>query len=223
MEPKVSEIQKRTIMKRLYTMIFVLAFAFSYAGAQIVTERCWHLDKVQFLEHRQDFWRSHKLFSTAAAPLSMFTGGYYNITEGHYGFGLAEVEYPYARNYFGVSTVNGWRFGNGIAIGAGVGYWKYNEGYVVPVYGDARYFIGKQKNKFFLMGSGGFLLNFQDFDDYARFFGNPGAGISIPMSKNTHLSFAAGLMTQWVMKSNSTAHHRRDSYINMKLGLIFGK
>jgi hypothetical protein len=210
-------------MKRLYIFAVLFILTVSYASAQIVTERCWHLDKVQFLDQKQDFWRGHKLFSTSARPLDLMAGGYYNLTELHYGFGLAEVGPPYANYYYGISTVNGWRFGNGIALGAGVGYWKYNEGYVVPVYGDARYFIGKQKNKFFLMGSGGFLLNFEDFVDYARFFGNPGAGIAIPLAKNTQLSFSAGLLTQWVMKKNTTADHRRDSFINMKLGLIFGK
>ncbi len=57
-------------MKRLYTIIAVLILTASYAGAQIVTERCWHLDKVQFLQHKQDFWRSHKLYSTSAQPVS---------------------------------------------------------------------------------------------------------------------------------------------------------
>jgi len=210
-------------MKRLYTIAILILLTVSYASAQVVTERCWHLDKVQFLDQKQDFWRSHKLYSTTARPLDMITGGYYNLTELQYGFGLAEVGPPYSSFYYGISTVNGWRFGNGIALGAGVGYWRYNDGYVVPVYGDARYFIGKQKNKFFLMGSGGFLFNFQDFDDYARFFGNPGAGISIPIAKSTNLTFSAGLLTQWVMKKNTTADHRRDSFINLKLGLIFGK
>ena len=210
-------------MKRLYTFAVLILLTVSYASAQIVTERCWHLDKVQFLDQKQDFWRSHRLFSTSARPLDLITGGYYNITEGHYGFGLAETGPAYSSYFYGITTVNGWRFGNGIALGAGVGFWKYNDGYVVPVYGDARYFIGKQKNKFFLMGSGGFLFHFQDFTDNARFFGNPGAGIAIPLAKNTQLSFSAGLLTQWVMKKNSIADHRRDSFINMKLGLIFGK
>jgi hypothetical protein len=210
-------------MKRLYIIAVLFLLTASYAAAQVVTERCWHLDKIQFLDQKQDFWRSHRLYSTSARPLDMITGGYFNLTEGHYGFGLAEIDRPYARYYYGISTVNGWRFGNGIALGAGVGYWKYNDGYVVPLYGDARYFIGKQKNKFFLMGSGGFLFNFQDFKEYTRFFGNPGAGIAIPLAKNTQLSFSVGLQTQWVIKKNSTADHRRDSFINMKLGLIFGK
>ncbi len=52
-------------MKRLYTILIVLLLTAPFAAAQITTERCFHLDKVQFLQHKQDFWRSHKLFSTA--------------------------------------------------------------------------------------------------------------------------------------------------------------
>ncbi len=210
-------------MKRVITLTILMAAAFSYASAQVVTERCWHLDKVQFLEHRQDFWRSHRLFSTTARSYSDVSGGLYNVTEGQYGIGLKERDYPYAHHYAGITTVGGWRFSSGLALGAGAGYFSYNEGYLVPLFGDVRYFLGKQKNQFFVVGSGGFLLNFKDFTDHARFFGNPGVGITIPMTRGASLSFSAGVMTQWVMKKESIAHHRRDSFINMKLGLIFGK
>ncbi len=75
-------------MKRLFTLAILFLLTASYASAQIVTERCWHLDKVQFLQHKQDFWRTHKLFSTSASPMSGVTGGFYNLTEAQYGFGL---------------------------------------------------------------------------------------------------------------------------------------
>jgi hypothetical protein len=211
-------------MKRLYTLILLLLFAFSYAGAQIVTERCWHLDKVQFIEHRQDFWRSHKMFSTSSRPLDMVTGGYFNLTEGHYGYGLKLRDVPFSAHFAGITTVNGWRFGNGIAVGAGVGYLGYNEGWLMPLYADGRYFIGKQKNKFFLMLSSGFLLNFKDFSQETNFFANPGAGISIPLAQVTQLSFSVGLWSQFDKDvfNNSGAGYR-DTFVNMKLGLIFGK
>ena len=211
-------------MKRLYAVIAILAFAASYAGAQIVTERCWHLDKVQFLEHRQDFWRSHKLFSTSAAPLNMISGGFYNVTEGNYGYGLKLRNKPFSHHFVGITTVNGWRFGNGLALGAGVGYLGYNEGWLLPVYADGRYFMGRQKNKFFLMLSSGFLLNFTDFANETNFFANPGAGISIPLAKSTQLSFAVGLWSQFDKGVfDGSVDGYRDSFINMKLGLIFGK
>ena len=209
-------------MKRLYTSIIFLAVMLAHLGAQVVTERCFHLDKVQFLEHKQDFWRSHKLFSTMARGYSGITGGLYNVTEAQYGFGLKEVDYPYAQHFAGATTVFGWRFSNGLAAGAGAGFLKYNEGYLVPLIGDVRYFMGRQKNKFFVMGAGGFMLNFDDLDDYARFFGNPGVGITIPLARSASLSFSVGLLTQWVMKKESIAHHPRDSFINMRLGLLFG-
>jgi len=75
-------------MKRLLTLVILALLSLLYASAQVVTERCWHLDKMQFLDHRQDFWRSHKLFTTAAQPYSRMGGGLYSLTEGHYGFGL---------------------------------------------------------------------------------------------------------------------------------------
>lgn len=211
-------------MKRLYAILAVLLLVSSYGAAQIVTERCWHLDKVQFLEHRQDFWRSHMLFSTMARSYSSGTGGMYNITELQYGFGLKEIDEPFSHHYFGVSSIFGYRFGGGLAMGAGVGYNQYNDGYTIPLFADLRYFMGKQRVKFFAAGDGGFYFNFKNFKDYSRVFANPSLGIIVPLSRNTHLSFSAGLLTMWDrdVLNNSGAGYR-DSYVNMKLGLLFGK
>ncbi|MBE0675929.1 MAG: hypothetical protein IH591_14830 [Bacteroidales bacterium] len=211
-------------MKRLFTVLAFLALGVSWAGAQIVTERCWHLDKVQFLEHRQDFWRGHKMFSTSARPLDMISGGFYNVTEGHYGYGLKIRDEPFSNHFAGVTTVAGWRFGNGLAVGGGVGFLSYNEGWLLPLYADGRYFIGRQKNKFFVMLSGGFLLNFEDFSEETNFFANPGVGIIIPLAKITQLSFGVGFWSQFDKDAfNDSGAGYRDSFINMKLGFVFGK
>ncbi len=164
------------------------------------------------------------LFSTSARPYSAVSGGYYNLTELHYGFGLKLIDRPYSQYYAGITTVNGWRFGNGIALGFGVGYHQYNGGYGLPLYGDLRYYIGKQRVKFFLMGSGGIIINFKEFKNDSRIFANPGAGIIVPVAKDLHLSFSTGLFTQfdgtYITKEGDGY---RDSFINMKLGLMFGK
>ena len=211
-------------MKRLYIILTIFAFTASYAGAQIVTERCWHLDKVQFLQHKQDFWRSHALFSTSAQPVSVIGGGLYNITELQYGFGLSDVNPPFSHHYAGVTTAFGWRLGNGLALGAGTGYYKYNEGYAIPLYADLRYFMGKQRIKFFVALPGGFLMNFDNFRDFSRAFVNPSAGLVVPLSKSLHLSFSAGLFTQYNGSVFTEADPRwRDSFINMRLGFLFGR
>jgi hypothetical protein len=212
-------------MKRLYIILIALMLTASYAAAQVTTERCFHLDKVQFLQHRQDFWRSHTLYSTSARPLETLGGGYYNLTELQYGFGLKLKNEPYADHYAGITTVNGWRFANGLALGVGVGYNSYNDGYSVPLYGDIRWFLGKQRVKFFLMGSGGILMNYKDFNNESRLFVNPGAGIIVPLAKSMSLSFATGLFSQfdrgYYTQTGEPGY--RDSFINMKLGLLFGK
>jgi hypothetical protein len=193
-------------------------------NAQMVTERCFHLDKVQFLAQKQDFWRSHTLYSTTAKPMSMFTGGWYNVTELNYGWGLGDIDVPFSQHFAGITTVNGWRFGNGLAAGVGVGYYTYNDGYTVPLYLDARYFMGKERVKFFVMGAGGFFFNFENFKDYSRVFVNPGVGLTVPLAKTTHLSFSVGLLTQFDRDIfNNTGAGYRDSYVNMRLGLLFGK
>ena len=213
-------------MKRILQIAILILVTASYASSQVVTERCWHLDRLQFLDHRQDFWRSHMLFTTAAQPYERMGGGLYSLTEGHYGFGLAVIEPPFARYYAGATTALGWRFGNGFALGGGAGYLKYNDGYTVPLYADLRYFMGRQRVKFFVAFPAGFMMNFDNFRDESRIFGNPGAGLIVPLFKDTHLSFSAGLLTQidreiFENPEFNAAWH--DSFINLKLGLLFGK
>ncbi|HUW92483.1 MAG TPA: hypothetical protein VMV74_04925 [Bacteroidales bacterium] len=205
-------------MKKLSTLIISLIILSATATAQVVTERCFHLDKVQFLQQKQDFWRSHVLYSTSARSMSMMAGGYYNLTELNYGFGLKIKTTPFSHHLAGITTVNGWRFGGGLALGLGVGYLQYNEGWLFPLYGDARYYMGKQRVKFFVMGAGGTLFDFKNSTEKFRTFVNPGAGLTVPLAKNFQLSFTAGLMTQWI-----NIFDRRDSFIDMKLGLLFGK
>jgi hypothetical protein len=214
-------------MKRLYIIIIILILTAPYAAAQVTTERCFHLDKVQFLQQKQDFWRTHKLFSSASRGTAV-GGGYYNLTELTYAFGLGITSTPFSYNHFGVTTVNGWRFTSGLALGGGVGYLQYNygeenAGWMLPVYGDLRYFIGQQKNKFFVMADGGMLINFTDFKENGRYFLNPGLGLIIPLTKSTQLSFSAGLFTQYDYNFPKKEAGYRDSFINMKLGLLFGK
>lgn len=213
-------------MKRALIFTVLLLTAVSYASAQVVTERCWHLDRLQFLDHRQDFWRSHKIFTTAAQPYERMGGGLYSLTEGHYGFGLAVIEPPFAHHYVGATTALGWQFGSGFALGGGLGFFKYNDGYTVPLYADLRYFLGRQRVKFFVAMPTGFMMNFDNFRDYSRVFANPGLGLIVPVTRSTHLSFSAGFLTQVdreIFDDPSFNGPWHDSFINLKLGLLFGK
>jgi hypothetical protein len=212
-------------MKRYSALVILALLPSFYCSAQVVTERCWHLDKIQFLDHRQDFWRSHKLFTTAAQP-NTGTGGLYNITEGQYGFGLYIIEPPFAEYVAGATTAFGWRFGSGLAIGGGSGFLKYNDGYTVPLFADLRWFMGRQRVQFFFAMPAGLLINFDNFRDNSKIFGNPSLGLIVPVFKGTHLSFSTGLFTQIdreIFDDSSFGGPWHDSFINLKLGLLFGK
>ena len=65
--------------------------------------------------------------------------GFINITELNAGFGLALVDAPYAKNYFGITTVNGYQFTRNIKGGIGLGVLAFNGGTLFPLYVDARY------------------------------------------------------------------------------------
>mgnify|MGYP000896487432 CR=1 FL=1 len=208
-------------MRRLPALAILLFLTASLASSQVVTERCWHLDRMQFLDHQQNYWRSHKLFVTAEQPI--YSGGMYSITEVHYGFGLQIIEPPFAHYYTGATSAIGWRLRGGLAIGAGTGFLKYNEGYTVPLYADLRYFMGRQRVKFFFAMPAGFLFNFDNFRDNSKIFGNPSLGLIVPVFKNTHLSFSTGLFTQIdreIFDDPSFNSPWHDSFINLKLGLL---
>lgn len=208
-------------MKRSLILVFLFSLTASAVSAQVVTERCWHLDRIQFLDHKQNFWRSHNLFVTAEQPI--YSGGLYSITEVHYGFGLAVVEPPFAHHYVGATTAIGWRLRGGLAVGGGTGFLKYNEGYTVPLFADLRYFMGRQRVQFFLAMPVGFLLNFDNFRDNSKIFGNPSLGLIVPILKNTHISFSTGLFTQidrQIFDDSSFDGPWHDSFINLKLGLL---
>ena len=211
-------------MKRFLALGLLILLVSSHSSAQLATERCWHLDNLHFLDHRQDFWRSHEIFITGEQPYQGLGAGLYNITELQYGFGLYIVDYPFAHHVAGATSALGWRFGSGFALGGGTGFLKYNEGYTIPLYADMRYFFGSRKVKFFVAMPAGFLLNFDNFRDYSKIFGNPSLGLTTPISKNTSLSFSTGLFTQIdreIFDDPSFDGPWHDSFINLKLGLLF--
>ncbi len=70
-----------------------------------------------------------------------------------------------------------WALGLGYHISYNDGY---DSGWMLPVYGDVRYFMGKQNEQILCGVDGGFLINFDDFKDYARYLVIPAWGLIVP-------------------------------------------
>ena len=93
----------------------------------------------------------------------------YNITEANYGFGL-EWKNTRFHTILQVSPQSSvgdlatdWHWCRYRISSYDFGMESRDGGWMLPVIGDARYYMGKQKNKFFVMLDGGFLINFEDF------------------------------------------------------------
>ncbi len=76
------------------------------------------------------------------------------------------------------------------------------------------------------MGCRRILMNFDNFNEYSRVFVNPGAGIIVPLSKSTASlilpqDFSPSMISDYLPKTGMQG--TVNSFINMKLGLLFGK
>ena len=212
-------------MKRFIVISILVTMIASRATAHVVTERCRHSENMQLSDLRHDFGRSYNLLSDKDRPKASKVSRMYSLTELQYGFGLRIVEPPFAHHVTGATTVIGVSFPGGFTLGGGAGFLKYNGGYTIPLYADIRYYMGSRKVKFFVAMPAGFLFNFDNFRDYSRIFGNPSVGVTVPFLKSTQLSFSTGLFTQIdreIFDDPSFDAPWHDSFINLKLGLLFG-
>jgi hypothetical protein len=140
--------------------------------------------------------------------------GVINITELNAGLGIALVDEPYARNYFGITTVNGYQFTRNIKAGVGLGFQSHNGGVLFPLYLDARYSLNAQKVVPFFAGAGGVLFSFKELTTLSRIFINPSLGLKWVALNKMGLSFSTGLMI-------TSGGGLRDSFVNFKLGAEF--
>ena len=96
---------------------------------------------------------------------------------------------------------------------------RYKEGvYAIPYEGEEVKLYWANHDQYYIKTS-------ENFRDYSKIFGNPSLGLIVPVFKNTHLSFSTGLFTQIdrdIFDDPSFDGPWHDSFINLKLGLLFG-
>ncbi len=141
--------------------------------------------------------------------------GYVNITELTGALGLGNTEVPYSKNYFGITTVNGYQFSRNIKAGIGIGVHKYNGGTLFPLYFDGRYSFSAQQWVPFFAAAAGWALSIDDLNGQSRLFINPSVGVRFVSIPKVAFTFSTGLMMQ------SGGGESRSSFINFKLGVDF--
>ena len=142
----------------------------------------------------------------------------YNLTEFNLGYGARYLDQPYEIRRSGVTTMLGYRYNRNIAIGVGAGLESYNGGTLAPVYLVGQIYFDnliRGSIKPFLTGSAGKLFQVSGLKTNISVFGNPSAGILIPMTYRSSLSVSIGLFTQWDVGVE------RYSFLDTRIGIQF--
>lgn len=151
--------------------------------------------------------------------------GIYNITELNIGYGLQGDVEPNEIGFAGLSTIVGYTFTRSLSAGLGVGILAYNGSNCVPLYGEAGYYFrnfGLGKMRFFLKADGGLLIRLNGDVSPTRVFGNPAAGMLIPVAHHKEISVSFGWFTQWdTYNEDETKQNQLTNFINAKVGLRF--
>ena len=151
--------------------------------------------------------------------------GMYGLTELQVGYGLQGNVQPNEIGFTGLSLLAGYSFTQSLSGGVGVGIQAYNGSNAVPFYLEGGYSFkeaGLGKMRFFLKADAGVLLRLNGEVDQARVFGNPQAGILIPVAYQKELSVSLGYFAQYEQKQQETSsQYQLTNFINAKVGLRF--
>ena len=153
------------------------------------------------------------------------TRGMYGLAELQVGYGLQGNVQPNEIGFTGLSLLAGYSFTQSLSGGVGVGIQAYNGSNAVPFYLEGGYSFkeaGLGKMRFFLKADAGVLLRLNGEVDQARVFGNPQAGILIPVAYQKELSVSLGFFTQYEQKQQeASSQYQLTNFINAKIGLRF--
>ncbi len=190
-------------MKNFYQVIILIMFVLLVSSVEEVSAQRYSFNKWDRLVFRNN------------PPLSKRL---YNLTEFNLGYGARYLDQPYEIRRSGFSTMLGYRYNRNIAIGLGAGLESYNGGTLAPVFLEGQIYFDnliRGSVKPFLRGSSGYLFNVSGLETNISVFGNPCAGVLIPMTYRSSLSVSIGLFTQWDVGVE------RYSFLDTKIGILF--
>jgi hypothetical protein len=142
--------------------------------------------------------------------------GLLNISEFNAGIGLNTVNEDYAGRVLNLSSILSIGLLKNLTGGLGVGLSFYNEGPLIPLFADLRYFLSVGKTRFFVSGDIGLFLNSSKTETDPKYLVSPGIGLILPVNSGISINLGAGLFTQF--KQEDFGH---DSFVNIKLGMNF--
>jgi hypothetical protein len=116
--------------------------------------------------------------------------GFENITSFSGGIGLRITEAPLAGRFLAVDNIFGYNINRNWLVGPGIGVNFYNEGIMMPLYLDVRYYLNDKQTSPFFAADGGVVFHFGNFDNSGTFI-NPQFGLRRKLSNKYAFHFTA--------------------------------
>lgn len=126
--------------------------------------------------------------------------------------GLASTSSELSAYYYGITAAAGYQFSRNMKAGAGAGIHMHNEGMLFPLFLDFRLNMNSQELVPYISGSGGIMLDFEEFQA-TRVFINPAIGLRYVAAPRRAVTLSTGLMI------TTGAMHKRKSFVNFRLGV----
>ena len=167
-----------------------------------------------FLLALSSYGQSHKIAKRPAIRYD-WRPGMVNIPEISYGFGLSETNVEFSHHYLSVTNVTGYQFSRHAKIGIGYGLQPQNEGFLVPLFVNARVSPSSGAAVPYLEASGGLAVNPESFEANSRIFFAASGGIRYVVAKKRCVNFSVGILSQ------GGGAEGRSSFFNLKAGIEF--
>jgi hypothetical protein len=140
--------------------------------------------------------------------------GFENITSFSGGIGLKITDAPLAGRFLAVDNIFGYNINRNWLVGPGIGVNFYNEGIMMPLYLDVRYYLNDKQTSPFFAADGGLVFHFSNFGNSGAFI-NPQFGLRRKLSNKYAFHFTTGIWTQFAPES------QRHSFVSIKGGFSF--
>lgn len=161
----------------------------------------------------------------SAQSRHLSSDGVYNLTELNLGYGLQGNVQPNEIGFTGISTLVGYWLTRSLSAGLGAGILAYNGSNAIPLYFEGGYYFrpfGLGKTRFFIKADAGLLFRLNGDVEPVRVFGNPNAGLQIPLARHKDISISLGFFSQFEQKlQNNYQQYQLTNFVNAKVGLRF--
>ncbi|MGM0529586.1 MAG: hypothetical protein ACQERS_14430 [Bacteroidota bacterium] len=141
--------------------------------------------------------------------------GYITVNEFTFGVGWADDGTSYSQGYLGFTTLHAFQSSEKLLTGGATGLLYYNDGILIPLYGEVRANLKISVMVPYVSASAGFLINPSDFIAGSKTFISPALGVMSPLSEHVAVNISGGYLLQMSVNDGNA------NFVTGKAGIIY--